>query len=69
MWIPAEHGKIADVVSVRDPQLVRTVHRDQTLKSNTTSGFRRLKLPILFYMKLHKAFVGKLSKKSLRNKL
>ena len=69
MRMPAEHGKIADDVSARDPQSVRTVHSDQTLKSNATSGFHRLKLPILFYMKLHKAFVVKLSKKSLGNKL
>ena len=61
MAMSAERGKIADDVSVSDPQWVRTVSQ----RSNATSGSRRLEFPILFYMKVHKAFVRKLSKQSL----
>ena len=64
-----ERGKIADDVSVSDPQSVRTVSQRSNIKIQCTSGFRRLELPILFYKKLQKAFLGKLSKKSLGNKL
>ena len=57
MW--AERGKIADDVSVSDPQSVRTVSQRSNIK--TQRRFR-------FYMKLHKSTQG-FRKKSLGNKL